>query len=930
MSRKLIFLGILSLILAPGAALSVGLGDIRLNSYLNQPMDAQIGLSVNSRAELDELKVELASAEAFARYGLQRPAYFDDLRFQLRSTGPSSAVIEVSSSRPIVEPFVTFLVEASWSGGRILREYTVLLDPPVFLPTPEAAPAAAPAPAPVVETPRPAPVAEPAPESVTRPAPSAAPVAAPAPLRSETVDEYGPVQRNQTLWGIAQRVRPEPSLTTNQIMVALFEANPGAFDGNINRLRAGAVLRVPSREQMAAVSTAAANAEVRRQTETWRSASAPPAPPAERRLELAPPTETVRPAEPVPEPVAAPAAAAPEAVPAAGMLDALQELRGELAETRRLMEVKDAEIAALQARLAELESAPLDTAPAAGAETAVVAEPATAEPAPPPVVPAPAPSATDRFFGALGSLWLWLVIAVVLVLAAIAVFLRKRKEEERSIEEELAQTGTWGAIEPTGQELGTGAAAAAAVKVTPRRSRGEDDSFRVEETQRQSFAEPAAPRDVAVPSPAAGPLPEPASQKTGGAEEEYQYPFEDTIAGETGIDLDQSDPLAEADFHMAYGLYDQAAEIIKKAIEREPGRYDLRRKLIDICFVWGNAEEFLAQAGSVREEGGEAAEADWAKIAIMGRQICPGEPLFETADAAAVDVDLGADAEELPQPGQDTGASGAWLDFDVGESDGSDEVSYESIGDTQEQRALDVPDARVERTAEINLEELGIDLELGESGEYALQDLADIEPEAGEEEDGGTMMMEGPSLFRGTNDPTQRGEGFEVSEDEPTISGESGLEQEPAGDELAVTGLEDEEADQTLVKKFELPPEEAPTTEVDTFETEDEDLDLDDLTQVLEAELVRGRSEDEQATQLADGFELESTDEEDELPEEELGDTQEMPPVEMDEVGTKLDLARAYIDMGDPDGARSILEEVASEGDEKQQEEARELLDSLD
>jgi pilus assembly protein FimV len=306
--------------------------------------------------------------------------------------------------------------------------------------------------------------------------------------------------------------------------------------------------------------------------------------------------------------------------------------------------------------------------------------------------------------------------------------------------------------------------------------------------------------------------------------------------------------------------------------------------------------------------------------------------LFETGDAAAVDVDLGADAEEIPQPGQDTGASGAWLDFDVGESDGSDEVSYESIGDTQEQRALEIPGTRAESTAEINLEELGIDLELGESGEYALQDLADLEPEAGdeEEEDGGTMMMERSSLFRGTNDPTQRGEGFEVSEDEPTLSGESGLEQEPAGDEPTVMGLEDEEADQTLVKKFELPPEEAPTTEVDTFETEDEDLDLEDLTQVLEAELGRGRSEDEQATQLADGFELESTDEEDELPEEELGDTQEMPPVEMDEVGTKLDLARAYIDMGDPDGARSILEEVAAEGDERQQEEARELLDSLD
>jgi pilus assembly protein FimV len=942
MSRKLILIGVLSLILAPGAALSLGLGEIRLNSYLNQPMDAEIALSVTSAAELDTLRVALASPDAFRRYGLDRPAYFDDLRFQVSSTGPTSAVVRVTSSRPMVEPFVTMLLEARWSGGRILREYTVLLDPPVFLPAPDAAPAPAPAPPPAVERPRPAPDAEP----VARPAPTPSPAVTPRAVSSEYT-----VRRNDTLWQIAQQVRPDAALTTNQVMMALFRENPNAFDGNINRLRAGAILRIPSREEMAASPVGEVNAEVRRHTEAWRAAVAPP--PAERRLELAPPTETPRP----PAPVADPAPGAP----ADELVEAVQELRSELAETRRVMELKDAEIAALQARLAELETGapPVEPEPAAP-----VAEPepdpAVAAPAPAPepvAAPAPtpapvAPSMLDRTLALLGNLWLWLVLALVLIIGAMAVFLRKRKDEERSIEDELAETGTWGALEPTGAELaaGTAAGTAAATKVTPR-PRTDDTSIHVEETAAEPGAAPARPAAAPPMAPA---------KPDKSAEEDYKYPFEDTIAGEAGINLDQSDPLAEADFHMAYGLYDQAADIVRKAIDREPDRYDLRRKLIDICFVWGNADEFLSQAKAIQERGGAEAEADWGKIAIMGRQICPGEPLFEGAEDAVVDVDLGTEASADADVQEDIGASGSWLDFDVGESDAPLE-----LGDTREQPALDLSGKRKDATAEIDLEELGIDLDLGESGEYALQDLAERAPEEDEateaetpetallrkerlgepedepalelpdeeEDDGGTLMMDASKLPRSAEDPTQRGEGYELDEDEPTLSGISGVEEvtrdeRRAGeDEPTVMGVdsgleEEEEGDHTMVKKFTMPSDEAPTQEVDAFE-EDPDLDLDELTQVLETDAA-SRPSDDEATLAVTGVETESP------VEEEVDDTREMPPGEVDEVGTKLDLARAYIDMGDPDGARSILEEVVEEGDEAQQAEARELLDSLD
>jgi pilus assembly protein FimV len=984
MSRKLIVLGMLSLILAPGAALSLGLGDIRLNSYLNQPLDAEVALSIGSAAELESLQVRLASMDAFSRYGLDRPAFLDDLRFQVRRTGAASAVVQVSSTRPIAEPFVTFLVEATWQGGQMLREYTVLLDPPTFMP----APATAPVPGAAVDAPQPAPAAraEPAPAPVARPAPAPAPAVAPTPAQSEYGAEFGPVQRNDTLWAIAQRVRPDAGLSTNQVMVALFRANPHAFAGNINRLRAGVILRVPSRTEMAAASGREATAEVRRQNEAWRG---PAAPVAERRLELAPPAATP-PAAPAADPVRDATGESP------ALAEAVDELRGELAETRRLLDVKDAEIAALQARLAELEAegvpvVDLPTAPverpaaevepeeaapeeAVAPEAEPVAEPEPeAAPTPAPVPAAPAPTLMDRVMAVLGNLWLWLALAAVLIAAAVLVFLRKRGDDERSIEEDLAQTGTWGTLDGSAPRAGAGAP-----KVQPRARPADDfESILVEEAEAPARPKAGAP----VPMPAATPAaPQPETRQ----DEDYQYPFEDTIAGETGVNLDQTDPMAEADFHMAYGLYDQAAEIIKKAVEREPDRYDLRRKLLDICFVWGNAEEFLAQAKAVRQAGGEAQVADWAKVAIMGRQICPGEPLFTAEGVPSVDVDFDSDEVNLPAMGQDTSTSGEWLDFDVGQSD----EPIAELGDTREQPAPRVRPT-IEQTAELNIEELGIDLDLGESGEHALRDLGELGDEVPGEEDEaeGTLVMDTGALPKQGDDATQRGEGLGLSEDDPTLSGVAAWdvgeaddptlahrvvtpeEAEEAGEAPTLSGLdalpdEDDEDEGTLITPLRAV-DDAATAETAEVEGVDEDLDLDDFTQMLESELATGedegeakdegatqlarsQDEDEDVTMMAPGLGTRHDGEDDdgattmapiesaaEGQDYQEGDTRELPPVEIDvdgmnEIGTKLDLARAYIDMGDPDGARSILEEVVEEGDEAQRDEARELLDSLD
>ena len=135
MSRRLSRISLAFVFLLASEVYALGLGEIRLNSALNEPLRAEIVLLSATPEELAGLQVKMASGETFARYGLDRPAFLSTLEFQLRRSGSAEGnVVEIRSAGPITEPFVTFLVEASWARGRLLREYTVLLDPPTFTP----------------------------------------------------------------------------------------------------------------------------------------------------------------------------------------------------------------------------------------------------------------------------------------------------------------------------------------------------------------------------------------------------------------------------------------------------------------------------------------------------------------------------------------------------------------------------------------------------------------------------------------------------------------------------------------------------------------------------------------------------------------------------------------------------------------------------
>ncbi len=247
-------------VLTSGMAHGLGLGEITLKSALNQPLDAEIELLEVRDLGSGEVIPSLASPEEFSKAGVDRLYYLTDLKFTPVVKPNGKSVIRVTSSKPVQEPYLNFLVQVLWPNGRLLREYTVLLDPPLYSPQ-----AAASAPQAPVSAPR----ATGAPRAPQAPAP----VRTTAPAGSDT---YRTVS-NDTLWEIAQRNRTD-RVSVPQAMLAFQELNPGAFvDGNINRLKSGQVLRIPTEQQMLERSPREALSQVQAQNQSWRGSRNPAA-----------------------------------------------------------------------------------------------------------------------------------------------------------------------------------------------------------------------------------------------------------------------------------------------------------------------------------------------------------------------------------------------------------------------------------------------------------------------------------------------------------------------------------------------------------------------------------------------------------------------------------------------------------------------------
>ncbi len=272
--RRIQILGLIALLAIPlGEAQAMGLGNIETRSVLNQPFEARIPLVQATAEEIDSLTVRLAGNDQFIRAGIERVPALSQLRFELKQVGKGTDYIRISTHDPVAEPFLNFLVEVNWARGRLIREYTVLLDPPLYVPTQRL--------------------------SISKPTTGAvAATTATAGEASGTAESWRsteqpvyyahgqvggataaagaggvPATGAETLWSAAAALRPDASVSMAQMMLALLKANPGAFiNGNINLVKRGYISRftIPDHQALTAVSREDALAEVKRQHALWQ------------------------------------------------------------------------------------------------------------------------------------------------------------------------------------------------------------------------------------------------------------------------------------------------------------------------------------------------------------------------------------------------------------------------------------------------------------------------------------------------------------------------------------------------------------------------------------------------------------------------------------------------------------------------------------
>lgn len=633
----------LCLLMTVGAAHALGLGTIKVDSGLNQRFSAVIPFTSLSPEEAANVRARVAENQDFARAGVERSAYLSSLSVEAITNGPNPR-IEIRGREIAREPVLNLLIEVRTPGGpRVLREYTVLLDPPGTA-SRSSAEAAASASAPASE------FFQTAEEATGR---ASAPVArVPAPAASDRPDRYT-VRPGDTLWIAAQAVRPA-GVGLDQVMLALFETNPDAFtNGDIHLLRKGATLKVPDVERMRALSNAAARsriAELSSQGKAPGAESAAVAPVAAPEPALATPPVEPAAAASAPE---EPAAAAPSADTASPASESGAPAAGAPADPA---------------------TAAAPAAPAAAEEEEIVAD--TAAPA-----PAPAPSLLDGWINYLVPA----LIALILVLIGVAAWRNARERRAQREYEEASRNNDLPSPRPgaTGS-LGAKTATSARDELEALDRQLDDDATRIAPGL---VSDDDATRMVTTSKIPAYTGPQAADRKMDEAELAVTSQFQ---ANTKEINLGDNDPLSEADFHLAYGLYDEAALLLQQASARDPQRSELRSKLAEVYFAAGRSTEFEQTAATLK---GQVSEDDWNKLAIMGRQIAPGSALFagdvntdgtmldlafddDTTQIAPVKVDEGLEfnLEELelpttPSAGSAASDRGSSLEFDLGEFD---------------------------------------------------------------------------------------------------------------------------------------------------------------------------------------------------------------------------------------------------------------------
>lgn len=665
------------LLLAQPAAYAAGFGQLRVQSNLGQPLQAEIDITGVTPEEADSLAVKLAAPSAYSRAGLTYLSAIANVKLDVQKRPNGTYVATVRSNQPLSEPFVDILVDMSWSSGKVTRAYTFLLDPAgakpsnqAFSPTtvvqaatPDASPAAAPAPAPLAAAPSAAPAAK-------VPAPAPAPTPARQPRRTQAPAAVADgvaasgnytVQQGDTLYSIAgDASQGVDSVSLEQMLLALYRNNPNAFiGGNINRIKSGAVLKVPSAQQAQSVSPREARREVVARTQGFDSYRS--------RLAAAAAAKSVEAGSGREQSGNVTARVQDTTVPNAGPRDELKlskaekgaqakaeadvanqrklkdaesrvaDLEKNISDMQRLMELKNAELSKLNqngqpAKGATAAAAATGAAPAAGkaadtaaapAPTVVPAEPAKAD-APSTATPEPAPAAATAAASAptataaAPSASAAQASASAPAAAASAPVAAKKKPpvvqpmpEPSFLDELLANPMLLPGAGVLVALLGGYAYYRRRQKQKASENTGFGDSILSQESTVMAGGH-------SLFGTAGGQSVDTSQHSVFGA---------DFRIGNNSPEATEVDPIAEAEVYIAYGRDVQAEEILREALQQNPERQAIRLKLLEIYNTRQDVEGFRVIAEEMfAQVGGQG--ADWQQVAEMGRKLDPSNALY--------------------------------------------------------------------------------------------------------------------------------------------------------------------------------------------------------------------------------------------------------------------------------------------------------------
>jgi pilus assembly protein FimV len=958
MIRKL-WLGISALaLLMPGVASALGIGSYQLHSYLNQPLSMDITLNGAEDLASSDIIVSLATQQEFDNAGVNFASDLSGISFKVTLDGNGGGVIHVSTKDPVNEPYMDFLVQILWPTGRILREYTILLDPPSYTST-NAPVVMAPATSNTTQPQNQAPATQPA-QVTTQPTPVTVNAGSTSTNESATTQaaaqqvstaETYTVRKGDTLWQIASHYRAGPSVSVQQMIMAIEKANPDAFyvKGNANFVNAGAVLRIPSETTVRQYDTRSAMDKLASQNRHWRAILTARGIPVPSGNQINGGSNQV---ERQPEGGAGTAHGEVKLLAATGkggsaegaasgseqalshqlaikaenvdrltqenqdLSSRITDLKQQINTSDKLLKLRNDQIAAMQAKLRELQKkgvkidASLLKPVASASEVAKAAETAGSAQKSEEVKTTPAPAT---------------VTAGNQAAAGTA--------QQPNATPNVAETGKAGAaagaakpapvkprVAPNPQPEGLVASViqyinqnlmvvggvliliiliiAALVMRSRKQAEETDDTFEGGDYASDGGDDDFISGGLMADDDRRGALDE--DQDMAGTDEDA------SATGTAGSDQEPSqDPLAELDVYIAYGRFPQAIDFLRNEIKRAPERADLKVRLLEVEKEAGDESAFAKDAAQF---GGDNGDID-ACITRLGGAVsgARAEPTLDD-----LEMDLSTSKPLTGSGGQDVDDFGDFQLGDTGSMDGDIkpgkidkplEFPSDEKGDGQPEETFEMDDAFTLDEGDLpeQFQEKGQENELSEADVSAMDneeqglDLSDEFSLEGDESSSSNLELADNGQKEATN---------ELSLEDLEAAAASDTELEV--DDLNLDEVEDDVAEEVTAKP------------VSGRRVLDEDDSAGDtaINEALIETAPKPAASGSSASTAVDDLDLGDDNDFDFL-----GDT--------DENATKLDLARAYIDMGDHEGARDILNEVVSEGNDQQQSEARELLSQV-